>query len=288
MTCTATNEPILSLGATPVWADVNSFNGLIDWYSVGQKITEKTKAIMVVDWGGMPCDFDHLRAVARLNGKEIPIIEDAAHSLGASYRGRMVGTLADFTCFSFQAIKHLTCVDGGALVCADKDDADRARRLRWFGIPRDIPCDFRGGIDFEEWGYKFHMNDLNATIGLANLEILPSILEQHRLIAAEYVKAFSGKVQMVGEIYEHSSSWWLFTILVDDREGFKAFMKSKNIEVTQAHARNDKFTAFDGFSRGMLPGLDYFSKKMICIPINYHMSKDDVRRVIDAVLEWHS
>src|SRR5574343_363186 len=120
MTCTATNEPILANGGKIVWADVDPNTGLIDPLDVERKITPKTKLIIGVDWGGTPCDWDRLNAIGKKYG--VKVLEDAAHAIGATYKGRKVGTLADYTIFSLQAIKHITTIDGGLLLCRDSQD----------------------------------------------------------------------------------------------------------------------------------------------------------------------
>jgi perosamine synthetase len=132
MTCTATNLPILSLGAKPVFADVDSETGLIDPASVLTKITKKTKAIMAVDWGGSPVDVRALMDIGRRY--DLRVIVDAAHAIGTHHNGE-----ADFVCYSLQAIKHITTVDGGVLACKSPDAYHRGKVLRWFGIDREAP-----------------------------------------------------------------------------------------------------------------------------------------------------
>jgi dTDP-4-amino-4,6-dideoxygalactose transaminase len=136
-TCSATNEPILERGGGIVWADIDPWTGNIDPMDVERKITGKTKAIIAVHWGGYPCELDELLRISRKYG--IALIEDAAHAFGATYRGRQIGSHSSFVCFSFQAIKLLTTVDGGLLVCPSMDDYRRGKLLRWFGIDRETP-----------------------------------------------------------------------------------------------------------------------------------------------------
>ena len=135
MTCVASNTPIHSLGAKIVWADIDHKTGNISVGDVKNKITNKTKAVLCVDWAGLPCDLVELHSLCKQHG--IKLIQDAAHAFGATYKGQSISHFSDFTCYSFQAIKHLTCGDGGALVCLNDDDFDRAKRLKWFGIDRE-------------------------------------------------------------------------------------------------------------------------------------------------------
>jgi len=267
LTCSATNIPILHAGAEPIWADIDPRTGLIDPASVEKLVLryrDTVKAIMAVDWGGTPADYDELARVS----DGVPIIEDAAHSIGAWYRERHVGTLADYTVFSFQAIKHLTTGDGGALTLPE-GQRKRARDLRWFGIDRDDPTvTFRGETDITEPGWKFHMNDIAASIGLANLPRLGDVLRRHRATALLYTSELDERFERVMPRYDHESSWWMYTVLLpsqQDRDDFRTWMGGNGIQVSQVHWRNDKLSIFKPFMRE-LPGVDEFANRMICLP----------------------
>lgn len=265
LTCSATNLPILHLGATPIWADIDPRTGLIDPASVESLIRQhRPKAILAVDWGGAPCDYTELAKVA----DGVPIISDAAHSFGAWYHEDPVGMLADYTVFSFQAIKHLTAGDGGAVVVPD-EQRKRARDLRWFGIDRDLPnVEFRGALDISEPGWKFHMNDINAQIGLANLANVHRVLAAHRANAALYDLHLHERFTRTSPRYDHQSSWWMYTTLLpswEQREAFRLWMSEREISVSQVHWRNDKLSVFAPYQRA-LPGVDAFSSTMICLP----------------------
>jgi len=284
MTCSATNLPILQFGATPVWADIHPENGLINPESITTLITEKTKAIMCVDWGGLPCDIESIMAIAKAKG--IKVIEDAAHSLGSSIGGWPIGSLADFTCFSFQAIKHITTVDGGAIACLNEDDYKRAKRLRWFGIDREAQAkDTRIDLDIEEAGYKFHMNDVAATIGLVQLDSLSDVLERRNHIAMRYDMELSDKFTKP-RLRGATSSYWLYTIVLNnqpDTTALKEHLALYGIQSSKVHRRNDEYTVFKGYSKShFYRGLSYFYDHMLCIPLHQDMSNDDVTRVIEA------
>ena len=270
LTCSATNIPILHLGATPLWADIDPQTGLIDPASVEQlvlKYRETVKAIIAVDWGGTPCDYDALHQVS----DGVPIVEDAAHAFGAWYRERRIGTVADYTALSFQAIKHLTTGDGGALRVPESQ-WKRARDMRWFGIDRDDPTvQFRGETDITEPGFKFHMNDIAATIGLANLPQIDMILRRHRSAALVYTGELDSRFSRTMPRYDHESSWWMYTVLLpsqQERDDFRSWMGANGITVSQVHWRNDKLSIFEPFMRE-LPGVDEFTSRMICLPTHW-------------------
>lgn len=282
MTCTATNWAILHAGAKIVWADIDPNTGNIDPQSVKKNLTSKTKAIMVVDWGGYPVDINAIRKAA----PGISIIEDAAHAFGSVYKKKMVGNAADFTCFSFQAIKHLTTIDGGAVAVRKKKDYDRGILLRWYGIDRKAErrTDERIEIDVPEWGYKFHMNDVNATVGLENLKHVKKILAAHRDNALFYKNQLKGVkgVELMQESKGDLSSYWLFTIKVKNRKEFMDYMKKNNVMVSQVHRRNDTHPTVAQFKKA-LPGVDKFTSEMICIPVGWWITKKERKRISDLI-----
>ena len=286
MTCSATNEPILAMGARIVWADIDPWTADIDPADVARKITPKTKAIMCVHWGGYPCDLDELNAIAAKH--KIKLIEDACHAFGSIYHGKPIGSHSDFVCFSFQAIKEMTTVDGGALVCKSRADRERGRLLRWYGIDRKAKRkDLRCEADIVEYGYKFHMNDVTAVIGLEQLKHVGKTIERHRANAARYGETFKGlgAVRPLKYKNDRSSSHWLYTIRVKNRPRFMEYMKAAGITVSQVHARNDTHTMFKEFKVD-LPGTDEFSSEQISIPAGWWLTKKDLSYIINAVVEY--
>lgn len=286
MTCVATNEPILSMGARIVWADIDPDTGNIDPEDVAKKITKKTKAIVVVHWGGYPCELEMLNKLASNHG--IKLIEDACHAFGATYHGKMIGSISDFTCFSFQAIKEITTVDGGALVCKSHRDFQRGRLLRWYGINRkENRKDFRCEKDIPESGYKFHMNDVTATIGIEQLRHVEANLKKNRANAIQYNNIFSALANVNPLRYkgDKMSSYWLYTLKVNNRIEFMEFMKKAKIVVSQVHARNDKHTMFKDFLV-CLPGVDEFVSKQICIPVGWWLRRQNLKYIIDTIINY--
>ena len=286
MTCSATNEPILALGAKIIWADIDPWTANIDPEDVARKITPKTKAIMCVHWGGYPCELDELNAIAAEHG--IKLIEDACHAFGSTYHGKPLGSHSDFACFSFQAIKHMTTVDGGALVCKSESDCERGRLLRWYGIDRKCKRkDLRCEANIAEYGYKFHMNDVTAAIGLEQLKYVAETIEKHRVNAARYDEAFRGldTVRPLKYKNDRRSVYWLYTMRVKDSQKFMEHMKKAGITVSQVHARNDMHSMFRDF-RAELPGVDEFTSEQVSIPVGWWLTDEDLRGIINAVVEY--
>jgi len=284
MTCTATNEPVLAMGARITWADIDPWTANIDPLDVERKITEKTRAIIAVHWGGYPCELDELNRIARKYN--VKLIEDAAHAFGATYHGQPVGSLSDFSCFSFQAIKQLTTVDGGALVCRDTEAHKRGKLLRWYGIDRESERkDFRCEEDVAEFGYKFHMNDVNATIGLEQLKFVPEILHRHRANAAYFRERFDGLhgLKLLHYKPDREGSYWLFTVRVPKRLTFMQEMKNAGIVVSQVHARNDMHTMFKEF-RSNLPSVNEFFAEQVSIPVGWWLTEEQRQYIADSVI----
>ena len=283
MTCTATNEPILAAGARIVWADIQPETGNICPDSIAAKITAKTKAILVVHWGGTPVDLEPINRMAAQHG--IKVIEDAAHAFGAEYQGKKIGNHSDFVCFSFQAIKHISTVDGGALVCRSSDDCTRGRLLRWYGIDREKNRkDFRCEDDIVEWGYKFHMNDVAATLGIAQMNYIEKILSGRRKQAAWYTDHLCDipGIETSTCQVDRVSAFWLYTILVNDQQRFLDAMKQAGIMVSKVHARNDTHTMFHEF-KCALPGVDAFYHRLMCIPIGYWITRKNQEYIAAAI-----
>jgi perosamine synthetase len=192
-TFVATALAILYCGATPVFADLEEGSPNLDPAEIGRRAGPRTKAVLLVHYGGEPCDMDAVNREARARG--LAVVEDAAHALGARYRSRPVGTLGDASIFSFQAIKPLTTGDGGLVVCADAAAHQKAYRLRWFGIDRAgrTPSELgQPEWPITELGYKYHMNDLTASLGLGQLEGFAAALERRRSLDRRYRQALAG------------------------------------------------------------------------------------------------
>ncbi|MEW6303170.1 MAG: DegT/DnrJ/EryC1/StrS family aminotransferase [Verrucomicrobiota bacterium] len=282
----ATGLVVLMQRAAPVFADINPRTGNITPESIAAKITPRTKAIMPVHWAGYPCDMDEIHAVARQRG--LAVIEDAAHAIGASYKGRPLGTLSRFTAFSFQATKHLTSGDGGALACRDEADFHEVRARRWFGIDRRfIKKSVLGNreVDIAQLGYKYHMNNFTAALGLANWEELPAQLARRRAIAARYregLKNVAG-IQLLECDLDREHAYWLFTMRVQRREEFIAKLASHGIPASVCDLRIDRNSVFGGLTPGLV-GQEEFEREQVSIPVHAALTDEQAARIIEVVL----
>lgn len=281
----ASGLAILMCGATPVFADIQPQTGNIEPQSIRAHVTPRTKAVMPVHWGGLPCNMDEINAIA--SEHRLAVVEDAAHALGATYKGRPVGALSRFTAFSFQAIKHLTTGDGGLVCCLDGTDLRELRRRRWFGIDRerDQPSVLGERLyDLDVVGYKYHLNDLAAAVGLGNLGGLDAVLARHREIARRYTDGLRNLpgVRLLEEQSDRESSHWIFTTLVDRREDFVRALKSRGVPTSVVHQRIDRNRVLGGI-RNHLDGQALFDSRQIALPVHAGMTDADVETVIAAI-----
>ena len=281
-TCTATNIPLLYIGARPVFVDVDPKTLNISIDDLRRKISSRSKAIVCVHYGGLPCNMAEIRELADQYG--IPVIEDAAHALGATYDGKPIGALSEFTMYSFQAIKHLTTGDGGLLTYRDASLDLLARRLRWFGIDRS---DKQQGVwenDIKDIGYKYQMTDIGAALGLAALEEFEEALALRRSLYSRYVsnlRDFSG-VSIVDDFDSRKRhAAWLFTVLADRRMELQLRLRERGIESGQTHYRNDRYSIFKTSEE--FPGMDSIDDNYLILPLHTKMSEADVDRVCETI-----
>jgi dTDP-4-amino-4,6-dideoxygalactose transaminase len=261
----------------------------MDLDDLERKITNETKIILLVHWGGQPVNLNRIESIKRKTydkfGFKPKVIEDCAHSFGSTFMKEKLGNHGNICVYSLQAIKHVTAVDGGVMIVPNVNDYKRAKLLRWYGLDRETPLrDMRCDLDVEEFGFKFHMNDVNAVIGMANLEEADSIIKKHRANAKYYDTELSkvGGVTLLEKDYLSQSSYWLYTMLVEKRDDFSKYMKSKGVQVSRVHKRNDEHSCVIPYRRH-LPNLDMVSSKMICIPVGWWVNKEAREYIVDCI-----
>jgi len=289
LTCTATNFPILANNFKIKWVDIDPKTLNMDLDDLARKITPKTKAIFVVHWGGYPIDLDKLKEIQtkaqHLYGFKPAIIEDCAHAMGSKYKGKMIGTHGNICTFSLQAIKHVTSGDGGLLFLPHQDLYKRGKLLRWYGIDRDDNRkDFRCEADIPEWGFKFHMNDINAAIGLENFKLVNEIISKHQNNAKYYDKELK-KVDGIELLQRHDdreSAFWIYSILVDRKEDFQRYMAEKGIATSQVHERNDIHSCVREY-KTILPNLDNTVGKLSSIPVGWWVTQEEREYIVDCI-----
>ena len=292
LTCTATNWPIISNNINLKWVDVNPENCNMDLSDLENKLNQNTKAVVVVHWGGYPVDLERLKEIQinfeKKYGFKFVIIEDCAHAFGAKTEGQKIGNTGNISTFSFQAIKHLTSVDGGCVNFNCDEDVERAKLLRWYGIDRnENRKDFRCESDILNVGFKFHMNDVNAYIGRMNYEPVSNELLQKHIENGHFYNQNLKDIKDL-ELMNYSDKldipFWIYTIKVKNRDKFMKHMESKNIIVSRVHERNDKHTATKAYQTN-LPLLESFIDEMVCIPVGWWVGENERKYILDSIKE---
>ena len=294
LTCFATTAAVLANNVNIRWLDVDLQTCNIDLNDLKNKLNDKTKIIYLVHWGGNPIDLDELDKICEEHklryGFKPMVVEDCAHSFGAEYNGKKIGSNKNICVFSLQAIKHLTTGDGGFITLPNENLYERCKLLRWYGIDRDKRNykgkDLRLENDILEYGYKFHMNDVNATIGLYNLPHMDGLLEKNRRNAAlfdEKLKNIEG-IQLLKSNSKCNSAYWLYTIRVlnGKKQEFMDKMKEANIMTSQVHNRNDINSCVKDFVE-RLPNIDILEKELVCIPVGWWLDEKDIEYIIEKI-----
>ena len=290
LTCTASNWPIVANGLKIKWVDIDPSTLNMDLEDLERKMTSKTKAIMGVHWGGYPLDLDKIKQIQgkfkNKHGWSPALIEDGAHSIGTKYKGKYLGNHGNFVMNSLQAIKHITSIDGGLLYCPHMELYERAKLLRWYGIDRNPKgrTDFRCEADIPEWGFKFHMNDICATVGMENFKHLDQIVSKHKENAAYYDEHLQGieGVTLLKREEGFESAFWIYTILVDDRPSFYKHMEKCRITVSQVHERNDKHSCMAEF-KSELPNLDKTIGNIVSIPVGWWITNEEREYIVNCI-----
>ncbi len=289
LTCTATNWPILANGLKLKWVDVDPTTMNMSLTDLKNKLSAKTKIVTVVHWGGYPVDLFELEKIrvdfAKKYGFKFIVVDDSAHAIGSKLDGKKIGTFDTITTFSLQAIKHITSVDGGFWISPYDEINQRGKLQRWYGIDREGPrTDFRCENDVLEYGFKFHMNDINATVGIENLKHFTSILSAHKSNGQYYNQALQNVdgVRLLENDSRKESAFWLYTMRVDNRNDFMKYMSEKGISTSRVHERNDKHTCVSEFITD-LPNVDEVVKDMICIPVGHWVTQEDREYIVDCI-----
>ena len=297
MTFAATANCVMYRGGTPVFADVLSSTLLIDPAEVEAKLTPRTAAVIAVDYAGHPCDYDKLREITDRKG--IRLIADACHSLGGSYKGRSVGSLADLSAFSFHPVKHVTTGEGGMIACDDQILADRMRTFRNHGITSDHRQREENGTWFYEMvelGWNYRITDFQCALGISQLRKLSAWVGRRREIAGRYDEAFAESQAIKplnvdeGVVRTRITFTWsgssltstgivpLFSTNCRDR-GILA-----NVHYVPVHLHPFYQQRF-GTGKGMCPVAEKAYEQIVSLPIFPRMTDQDVKSVINACFE---
>jgi len=298
LTFVSTAHAVVYVGATPIFADIETETLCISLEDVEHKITKKTRAIIPVHYGGQPCDLDELKRIA--DAYNIIIIEDAAHACGTVYNNKKIGSISPFTTFSFHAVKNLATGDGGMITVKDKKTAEYLRRLRWVGINKDTwdrledifedeNKSYRAygwHYEIDELGYKCHMNDINAALGLVQLKKLEKSNKKRRELAKRYTKQLKNLPQITCPVIKPGiiSAQHNYVIRTKNRDRIHLFLREKNIS-TGVHYMPIHLQPYYRklYPKISLPVVETEWKKLLTLPLYPQLTNKDQDYIMECI-----
>jgi perosamine synthetase len=291
ITYAASVQAIIATGAVPVFCESREADLLIDIDDVKRKITERTKAVMPVHYCGQACDMDALLTLAEEN--HFWVIEDAAHAFGSTYRGRKVGSFGHATCFSFDPIKVITCGEGGAVVVQDDEKAELIRRKRLLGIDKDTWYRYKNTrtwfYEVTTLGYRYHMPNFCAAIGLTQLQKLEQFIRKRRDICRRYDAAFAN-LQTVLPLkinYDETVPFmYIVRVLNGQRDAFIGFLKERGVDTGIHYIPNHLHPFFKQYVREPLKRSTELGEQIVTLPLFYAMTEAEIQTVSQSVLDF--
>lgn len=281
----ATANAVVHAGAVPVFCDVDPETYNLDPSGVAKKVTRRTKAVIPVHLAGLPCEVPRLRQLG------VTVIEDAAHAIGAEYRGKKVGILSPFTCFSFYATKNMTSIEGGAIAVKSGRAADRIRRLRVHGLSvdtlkrHDSPF---SPVEMDEPGFKYNMSDVQAAVGRVQLRRLEGLIKKRRALVDCYRRALDGlPLKLPAEPAHVRHAWHIFIVRLIPpyhrrRNRIAAELKRRGIGVSLHYQPIHLYRFYRrryGYRPGDFPVAEELARQILTLPLHPRMKKADVQRV---------
>ncbi len=290
ITFVASFQAVLAVGATPVACDVQEKDLLLDLEDAARRVTPQSKAIMPVHYVGNPGELEDIYAFARQHG--LKVVEDAAHAFGGTYQGRKIGVTGETACFSFDSLKNITCGEGGAVVCRDPEVAGQVRLKRALGMERGSTPP--GGVpgaspyDVVSMGWRYHMSNLNACIGLAQLAKAPEFIARRQEIARRYDESLAGLAGLATlEVDYQRVVPYIYTIRVlgGRRAGLAEYLRAHDVETGIFYPPIHLFSHFqvEGLN---LPVSERVGAEMLTIPMHCGLSDDQVARIVDLIRDF--
>lgn len=285
LNCMSSNSAIAMVGATPVWVDVDPRTAVVDLDDLARCIGPRTRAVVIYHVAGHVANLAALRQLCDDAG--LPLIEDANNALGAEWNGRPAGTFGDQAILSFYPNRQLNGIEGGAIVCRPQD-ADRARRLRRFGIDatrfRTADGEIDPMLDVPEIGVSASLPHVNATLALQGCDDLDERIGKNRRNVAQLRDALADvtDLRFVEEVPGARSVFWVALVRSPRRDMIMARLKGSGIQCSRLHHRNDRYSGFYGAARE-LPGTDVMEREMFALPAGWWLSQDDLARIVDVV-----
>lgn len=287
----ADQQAILATGAEPVFCDISDTTLCIDLEKAEELISERTKALIAMDYGCMFCDHHRVDDFAEAHG--IRVVHDAAHAFGSKYNGKMIGSFSDICMFSFDPVKNITCIDGGALIVRSEEELRKLHEMRLIGMGQPASVMYQNKrawtYDVNRVGYRYHMANLHAAIGLAQLAKIETITEtkQH---AARY---FNQHLSSIDEIKIPQTDFvdttpFLYYVRVpaERRDAFREHLRNRDVETGIHWQPSHWFTMFKDRRRGDLSVTDRVGNEIVSIPLHSHMPEENLERITEAITSF--
>jgi len=291
LTYVATIQAITATGAIPVFCDIEEDTLNMDIYDAKKKINTKTKAIVPVHYRGLPCDMEHVLMLADQFG--LRVVEDACHAFGSYYKGRRIGSFGDLTCFSFDPIKIITCGEGGAITTQNDELVDLMQRKRILGIDKETWSRYHDkrswSYDVTTQGYRYHMSNINAAIGLVQLKKYEMMNGRKIHIAKIYDHEFADfkKIKLIQTNYDGMSIFFYIIRVLDGREKLIKFLEERGISTGIHYIPSHIFSFYNKRGKEVkLPVTEMIYDQILTLPVFFDMSNEQVEYIISAIKEW--
>lgn len=288
MTFISTNHAILYNKGIPVFTDIEPDTLNIDPTEIRKSITSKTMAILVMHYGGHACDMDPILRIAK--ERNLRVVEDAAHGCGGEYRGQKLGSLGDLACFSFHAVKNLSTGEGGMITTDDPELYGRLMKLRWMGISKDTWAreekdkKYSWYYEVEEIGFKYHMNDIAAAIGIVQLGKLDKMNQRRKEISERYNQGLKDLDWLETPIVKPyaSPSHHNYVIKTEKRDRLNLYLQEKGISTGVHYIPNNHYQMYRG-CKGKTPVADSVWKRVLTLPLFPDLKDEEVDLIVREI-----
>jgi len=285
---TADFQAIRACGANPVFVDIREDTLCIDTSKVEDLITEKTKCIIAMDYDIFICDHEKLAEIARWH--KIPVLHDAAHSYGSRYKGKPVGNQHAYTMFSFDPVKSITCIDGGAIVVQGEKNVLRLQAKRLIGMTQPAAQMYTNSrawtYDIEELGFRYHMANPHAAIGISQIKKIDEIRASRQQACQRYHEELSGLDWLDaprGDFDSVNPFLYYIRVLNGKRKELRDYMRSKGVDTGIHWQAGHSFTYFKDCRRGPLDVTNKIVEEIVSLPLHSKMNKEDLNYIINTI-----
>ena len=281
-------QAILATGAEPVFCDIDNDSLCIDLNKVEELISPRTKALIVMDYDCVLCDHDRVAELARSHN--LRVLHDAAHSFGSKYKGKMVGSFSDISMFSFDPVKTITCIDGGALVVRNEEELQKLHEMRLIGMNQPAKMMYTNSrawtYDMRTIGFRYHMSNMHAAIGLAQLAKIEKIAESRRSACVYYnenLRDVPGVIVPKTNFIDITPFLYYIRVPAEHRDALREFLKNRGVDTGIHWQPGHWFTLLKDYRKGDLSVTDRVGNEVLSLPLHSLMQTRTIDVVIDGI-----